>query len=293
MVNDGIILDGLRAAHRAAMAWACARSSSLPLLALVCPQPAPAQELPVGQSEADYARWLDAQPGRRGQILSFEAWQAAAGVRNVLPTWQMVRTASMWRECGGEPFEVPPFTLWPGMVKTLRFIRDHVMPAVGPVEAVSGYRNPALNACAHGAPGSAHRDFFAIDLIPLRPTTRRQLFDEICPAHARFGPGRRRRPRLLPFTRFHIDTRSFRRWGSAGPRAMRAPARCSSAAATRKRRRCPRRCPSPGPRADDPANARTRSRAGPPQTLKPGLPGRRRPRPGGTAPPNRMSVQRK
>ncbi len=185
--------------------------------------PALAQELPDGQGEADYARWLDAQPGRRGQVLSFESWQQVTGVRNVLPTWQLIRTASMWRECGGEPFEVPPFTLWPGMVKTLRFIRDHVIPAVGPVEAVSGYRNPALNLCAHGAPGSAHREFFAIDLIPLRLTTRRQLFDEICPAHARYGPAAGAGLGFYAFTRFHIDTRSFRRWGSAGPAGNESP----------------------------------------------------------------------
>jgi hypothetical protein len=192
-------------------------------LALLATPPLHAQELPVGQGQAEYARWLDAVPGRRGQVLSFEAWQQAAGVRNVLPTWQLVRTASMWRECGGEPFEVPPFTLWPGMVKTLKFIRDHVVPAVGPVEAVSGYRNPALNQCAHGAPGSAHRAFFAIDLVPLRPTTRRQLFDEICPAHARYGPAATAGLGFYTYTRFHIDTRSFRRWGSAGPAGNESP----------------------------------------------------------------------
>jgi hypothetical protein len=192
-------------------------------LTLAFIQSALAQEVPVGQGEAEYAVWLDAQPGRRGQVLSFEAWQQAAGVRDVLPTWQLIRTASMWRECHGEPFEVPPFTLWPGMVKTLRFIRDHVVPAVGPVEAVSGYRNAALNLCAHGAAGSAHRDFFALDLIPLRPTTRRQLFDEICPAHARWGPAAGVGLGFYTYTRFHIDTRSFRRWGSAGPMGNESP----------------------------------------------------------------------
>jgi hypothetical protein len=198
--------------------------SLLPLAAaLLAAPPAAAQELPDGQSEADYARWLDANPGRRGQVLSFEAWQEAAGVRNVLPSWQLIRTASMWRECHGEPFEVPPFTLWPGMVKTLRFIRDHVVPAVGPVEAVSGYRNPALNLCALGARSSAHLDFFALDLVPLRPTTRRQLFEEICHAHARWGRAAGVGLGFYRFTRFHIDTRSFRRWGNAGPAGGESP----------------------------------------------------------------------
>src|ERR1700752_2133080 len=122
-----------------------------PLALALLPTPLRAQELPVGQSEADYAVWLDAAPGRRGRVLSFEAWQEAAGVRGVLPTFQLIRTASMWRECGGAPFEIPPFRLWPGLVRTLRFVRDPVVAAVGPVEAVSGYRNPALNLCARGS----------------------------------------------------------------------------------------------------------------------------------------------
>jgi hypothetical protein len=199
------------------------RFSLLQLAAALIAAPLQAQEVPDGQGEAEYARWLDAQPGRRGQVMSFEAWQEAAGVRNVIPTWQLIRTASMWRQCNGEPFEVPPFTLWPGMVKTLRFVRDHVIPAVGPVEAVSGYRNPALNTCALGARSSAHLDFFALDLIPLRPTTRRQLFEEICPAHARFGRTGGVGLGFYSFTRFHIDTRSFRRWGNAGPRGGESP----------------------------------------------------------------------
>lgn len=193
------------------------------LLLLILSAPTRAQELPAGQSEADYRSWLDANPGRRGQILSFESWEAAAGVRDVLPTWQVIRTASMWRECGGEPFEVPPFQLWPGLTRTLAFIRDHVTAAVGPVEAVSGYRNPALNACAHGAPGSAHQGYSALDLVPLQPMTRRQLFERLCPMHARYGAAAQAGLGFYAFTRFHIDTKSFRRWGSAGPAGNESP----------------------------------------------------------------------
>ena len=190
---------------------------------LLAAAPACAQELPDGQSEADYQAWLAGNPGNRGQMLSFEAWQDAAGVRNVLPTWQLIRTASMWRECGGAPFEIPPFRLWPGMVKTLRFIRDHVRPALGAVEAVSGYRNPALNACARGSERSAHLDFFALDLIPTHALTRRQLFERLCPMHDRWGPAAGAGLGFYTFQRFHIDTRSFRRWGSAGPQGNESP----------------------------------------------------------------------
>jgi Peptidase M15 len=193
------------------------------LAALLTAAPAAAQEIPVGQGEAEYRAWLESSPGHRGQVLSFEAWQQAAGVGGTLPTYQLIRTASMWRECEGPPFEIPPFRLWPGMANTLKFIRDQVRPAVGPVEAVSGYRNPALNGCARGSERSAHLDFFALDLIPLQAMTRRQLFERLCPMHARAGPAAGAGLGFYSFTRFHIDTRSFRRWGSAGPQGNESP----------------------------------------------------------------------
>jgi hypothetical protein len=213
--------------------------------------PAPAQQLPEGQGEAEYRAWLAASPGRVGQILSFEAWQQAAGVRGVLPTWQIVRTASMWRECGGDPFEVPPFRLWPGMVDTLRFIRDHVRTSVGDVEAVSGYRNPALNRCARGSERSAHLDFFALDLVPRYRFTRRQLFERLCPMHARFGPAAGAGLGFYAFQRFHVDTRSFRRWGAAGPMGNESPC------AVLERGEDPEAPPLPPPAIAVPAGATT------------------------------------
>ncbi len=209
--------------------------------------PAVAQELPdEGQSEASYHAWLDSAPGLRGEILSFESWQEAAGVRNVIPTWQLVRTASMWRECNGPSFEVPPFRLWPGMTDTLRAIRDGVKPAVGEVEAVSGYRNPALNECARGSRGSAHLDFFALDLVPLQPISRGDLIRRLCAMHARVGRRHDMGLGFYAFTRFHIDTRSFRRWGSAGPRGNESPC------AVIERGDDPEAVPSPVPAPEQP-----------------------------------------
>jgi hypothetical protein len=190
---------------------------------LLLASPLAAQELPEGQGEAEYRAWLESSPGVRAQVLGFEYWQDITGVRGVLPTWQLLRTASMWRECGGAPFEVPPHTFWPDMVRTLRFIRDHVRPAIGPVEAVSGYRNPALNLCARGAARSAHLSFFALDLIPLNPIDRLELFRRLCPMHARAGPAAEAGLGFYSFLRFHIDTRGFRRYGSAGPYANESP----------------------------------------------------------------------
>jgi hypothetical protein len=195
----------------------------LTLLFLVAPLPAFAQELPEGQGPEEYRAWVESGPGVKGAVLSFESWQQAAGVAHVLPTWQVVRTASMWRVCSGPPFEVPPAAHWPGMAKTLRYIRDHVRPVLGPVEAVSGYRNPILNACARGASNSAHRDFFALDLIPLQPITRGELMRRLCAVHASSGEAAGAGLGFYNYLRFHVDTRSFRRWGNAGPDGNESP----------------------------------------------------------------------
>ena len=185
--------------------------------------PLRAQELPEGQGQAEYAAWLASGPAVRGSILSFEAWQQAAGVAGVLPTWQITRTASMWRICSGTPFEVPPPQHWPGMARTLRFIRDHLRPALGPVEAVSGYRNPLLNHCAGGSANSSHKDYFALDLVPLIPIERIDLMRRLCAIHAAHGAAAEVGLGFYAFQRFHIDTRGFRRWGAAGPAGNESP----------------------------------------------------------------------
>ncbi len=57
------------------------------------------------------------------------------------------------------------------------------MPVVGPVEAVSGFRNEGLNKCSGGAPESAHRHFYALDLVPQRAIGRAGLIRSLCRIH--------------------------------------------------------------------------------------------------------------
>ena len=98
------------------------------------------------------------------------------------------------------------------MIQTLRYIRDYVIPAVGPVEAVSAYRNPVLNRCAGGAPESAHKLDSAVDLVPLRPTTREALMRSLCAIHSEHGAPYNAGLGFYAFLRFHVDSTKFRRW---------------------------------------------------------------------------------
>jgi hypothetical protein len=188
----------------------------------VSPQPAPlstaapwdpaAPYVTKGQDEPGYRSWYLAAPWRAAQVKAFNDYLASAGVGGVVPTWQLLRTATAWQECGQQPFEVPPASEWPHMVETLRYVRDHVIPAVGPVEPVSVYRNPQLNRCAGGAPQSAHKLDSAIDMVPLKPTDRVTLMRTLCAIHTEYGAPYNAGLGFYAFLRFHVDSTKFRRW---------------------------------------------------------------------------------
>ena len=171
-----------------------------------------ADYITAGQDEPGYRSWYLAAPWRAGQIKAFNDYLATYRVAGIVPTWQLLRTATSWEKCGGAPFELPPTSEWPHIVQTLRYVHDYVIPAVGPIEAVSGYRNPVLNVCAGGAPESAHKHYSAIDLVPLQPTTREELMRRLCAVHSRRGPDYDVGLGFYAFLRFHVDTTKFRRW---------------------------------------------------------------------------------
>jgi hypothetical protein len=166
----------------------------------------------TGQDEPGYRSWYLAAPWRAGQVKAFNDYLAGAQVAGIVPTWQLLRTATSWQECGGQPFEVPPTDEWPHMIQTLRYIRDYVIPAVGPVEPVSVYRNPSLNVCAGGAPESAHQLDSAVDLVPLKPVDRVTLMRTLCGVHTEHGAPYNAGLGFYAYLRFHIDSTKYRRW---------------------------------------------------------------------------------
>jgi hypothetical protein len=166
----------------------------------------------VGQDETGYRSWYLAASEHAVQVKAFNDYLVSANVAGIVPTWQLFRTATSWRECGAQPFEVPPTTEWPHIIQTLRYIRDYVIPAIGPVEPVSVYRNPVLNQCAGGAPESAHKEDSAIDMVPLKPITREVLMKTLCDDHSKHGAAYGAGLGFYAFLRFHVDSTKFRRW---------------------------------------------------------------------------------
>lgn len=164
-------------------------------------------------TDADrFAAWRNG--AAKDDVAAIETYLATQGVGNIMPLADILRSDARWRRCPkAEPFAVPPRAMWPAVVPTLRYIRDEVVPAVGPVRVVSGYRDPVANMCFRGATASRHLHFAALDLEPEGKVDRTALIAKLCPLHARTGAAKRVGLGIYAKTRFHIDTAGFRRWG--------------------------------------------------------------------------------
>jgi hypothetical protein len=182
-------------------------------------------------TEAEFRRWSSEASGRAEAFARFEAMLSAAGVGGVVPAYDLWIADRLKPKCLVEPFVAPPDKDWPNIVPVLRFIRDHVEPAIGDVRVVSAYRDPAFNACVGGAPASTHKEFYAIDLLPVdRTVTRDRLISTLCAIHQREGARAGIGLGIYGGRRFHIDARSYRGWG-ADYRAASFPCRDKGAQA--------------------------------------------------------------
>lgn len=177
-----------------------------------------AEYVTAGQDEPGYRAWVGADPSRPVYVKAFHTYLVTYGVGGVVPTWQLLRTASHWQRCSAQPFEVPPTAAWPNIVAALRYVGQYVEPGIGQVEVVSVYRNPRLNACAGGAQESTHKTMGAVDMVPLTPVSREALMTRLCGIHQASGPHNFIGLGLYKGLRFHIDARKFREWGMAGSR---------------------------------------------------------------------------
>lgn len=163
-------------------------------------------------SAGEWNRFVDAEPAREIRYAQFVSSLRKAGVHDVVPPWQLWRQGTDWKRCRTPAFAVPPRKMWPGMVKTLRVLRDDVIPQTGPVEVVSGFRTRVFNKCAGGAKSSRHLFFEAVDVVPNRSWSRddlHQTLDKVWTAGGRktkLGLG------LYAGVRFHVDTHRHRRW---------------------------------------------------------------------------------
>ena len=141
----------------------------------------------VGQDEPGYRSWYLAAPWRAAQVKSFNDYLATLRSPALCRPGSCCAPRRRGRTAADSRSRFrrrPNGRTWS---RRLRYVRDYVIPQVGPVEPVSVYRNPALNLCAGGAPESAHKHDSAIDMVPLRPITREVLMRTLCTNHSEHG----------------------------------------------------------------------------------------------------------
>lgn len=179
---------------------------------------------PADSVPPHFRAWLNTNPQEQPRFDALSAYLAQEGVGSVLPAWQLVQTETVdaATKCNIAGFAIPPESMWPAMVPTLRLVRDEIIPLVGPVKVLSSFRTAAANKCSAGAEGSPHRRFSALDLATLNELPQKELFAKLCkrwdqlPASMGFGLGAyytKYQPYLNQEGRFHVDTMGRRTWG--------------------------------------------------------------------------------
>ncbi|MDB5859784.1 MAG: peptidase [Ramlibacter sp.] len=153
-----------------------------------------------------YRQWL---PAHGTEVTAFEAFLVQQKVAEVVPTYQLLRSASMWRECNASPFQVPPTAEWP-LARDLLLLLQQLRHdgVLGPFAVVSAYRDEALNRCAHGSRHSSHMRF-AVDIVPLGPTDDQKLCGFWRAQGQAWAMGLSR----YPSGRIHVDRVGWRSWG--------------------------------------------------------------------------------
>ena len=174
-------------------------------------------------SQASFDRWLAEDPGRRDAFTEFDRLLTKQGVSGIVPSWQLLRTDVNDRiGCLRPAFLLPERKMWGNIVPTLRLLKQHVIPVIGPVEVVSSFRTVAFNACVNGAGQSRHLSFSAIDLVARSERSNRELFQALCALHDKLGPASRfglgayfdpKSDGQNRHGRFHVDATGYRTWG--------------------------------------------------------------------------------
>ena len=133
-------------------------------------------------------------------------------VADVVPPFELMRQGTDWQKIDEPPFAIPPEENWETMVDTLKVLKDYVIPAVGPVVVLSGWRTSSYNAKAGGARTSKHMHFCGLDMIPEDEYTRRQLLPKLRRIHQKHGRQWNMGLGIYSGIRFHVDTCGYRRW---------------------------------------------------------------------------------
>ncbi|MGE4239997.1 hypothetical protein [Ramlibacter sp.] len=177
----------------------------MPLLLLLAF--APARAAPEPDDAAAFDAWLNHHP-----VTQLEDFLAERKLNGIVPTRSLLRTATDWRRCKAPQFEIPPKSHWPVMREVVALVAElKKREILKEVDGASAYRNPALNACANGAPRSAHTVSWALDLTAEGPSID---VTKLCAFWRDEGRKWNMGLSRYPSGRIHLDVSGWRTWGA-------------------------------------------------------------------------------
>lgn len=167
-----------------------------------------------------YLNWLQ-NPSNRIQIQEYEQFLSRNDVANIVPNYELLKTARDWQKCGRSEYAVPNRELWNNAIPTLRVLKYLVAAKIlTDFEVTSVYRDLPLNQCAGGANSSRHLFNSAIDfrIGPEIPQPQDYAFIEntkfkLCQFWNQHGQSLNMGLGLYSSGQIHIDTQGYRTWG--------------------------------------------------------------------------------
>lgn len=167
-----------------------------------------------------YNSWTTVSDNLR-QIRNYEQYLDNNGVGNIIPSYELLRTARDWQKCGRSEYMVPTRELWANQVPTLRIFKYLIASKVlTDFTVTSVYRDLSLNQCAGGASSSRHLFNSAIDFRvgPVTPTAEDYAYIEytkfkLCQFWSQYGSSLNMGLGLYSSGQIHIDSQGFRTWG--------------------------------------------------------------------------------
>lgn len=180
---------------------------------------------PVKQKEKtipySYVVWLS-QGENRQRMQEYEQYLQQYHVSNIVPMFELLRTARSWESCGASEYMVPSRELWSNSISTLK-VFHYLQSAkiLKDFEVTSVYRDYPTNSCAGGASSSKHLFNAAIDfrLGSEYPTAEEYLEIEhtkqkLCYFWLQHGASFNMGLGVYRSGQIHIDTQGFRTWGA-------------------------------------------------------------------------------
>lgn len=154
-------------------------------------------------------------------VREYERFLERNGVGNIIPTFELLRSARDWQKCSRSQYMVPNRELWRNQVPTLNVFKYLVAAKIlTDFEVTSVYRDLPLNQCAGGAGSSRHLFNSAIDfrIGPVYPQPEDYGYIEhtkfrLCEFWRNHGQSLNMGLGLYANGQIHIDTYGYRTWG--------------------------------------------------------------------------------